>query len=373
MAIGLLPRLTDEDVYNFDTAGFLHLRGVLSVSEQHAAAAQVRAAGGDGTALGTIARSLLEKSAVRTRVVQLVADVPDEGDIWGDRAYLTQGSPINGDTGELTLQTGEGSVLTGSEEECLVGGPGEDGLLDFTRTYLYDAGHRYVHGLVVLWAFEPGSTTGGYACVAGSHKGTLEVPFNLRDASGDAPLLNLGILQQPQLDAGDVLLISSAAVHGARPPTTGGAGPSLLRCEFLSHMARKDAPTERHDPAREPEWMKDLSDVERTVIGLEPQHRTAGDGHLTIQASALEGKVWLEDIPSREPFHPGALVKNQALTEQQQEDIWLWETCGYLILRGVMDSDWVAAANATVDWALEQVRTDFCDANDWTTHQLSLA
>jgi hypothetical protein len=287
--------------------------------------------------------------------VDLVAAVPEEGDIWGDEAYLAQGAPID-KKGELTLQTGVASVCTGNEEEPLVGGPGEAGLLDFTRTYLYDAGHRYVHGLVVVWALESGTSVGNYACVPGTHKGTLEVPLNLRGASGAAALTNLGILQQPPLEVGDVLLISSAALHGARPPTNGGNGPRLLRCEFLSHMARLDGSTERHDPARELEWMRELSDVERTVIGLEPQHRVAGDGHPTIRASAAEGKAWLEDIPSNEPFHPAALVNNDGMTVQQREDVWLWETCGFLILRGVMDSDWVAEANATVDWALTQVR-----------------
>jgi hypothetical protein len=288
--------------------------------------------------------------------VQLVAAVPEEGDVWGDEAYLAQGAPID-TTGELTLQTGVASVITGNEEEPLVGGPGGAGLLDFTRTYLYDAGHRYVHGLVLVWAVESGISVGNYACVPGTHKGTLEVPFHLREASGAAPLANLGILQQPPLEAGDVLLISSAALHGARPPINGGDGPRLLRCEFLSHMVRLDTMTERHDPAREPEWMQELSDVERTVIGLEPQHRVAGDGHPTVRVSAAKGKAWLEDIPTDEPFHPAALVKNEGMTAQQQEDTWLWETCGFLILRGVMDSDWVAEANATVDWALAQVRS----------------
>jgi|EP01043_Picozoa_sp_COSAG02_P002361 hypothetical protein len=44
-------QLTEEDIYNFDTAGFLHLRGVLSVAEQEDAAAAVRAAGSDAAAL----------------------------------------------------------------------------------------------------------------------------------------------------------------------------------------------------------------------------------------------------------------------------------------------------------------------------------
>ena len=171
-----MPTLTEEDVYNFDTSGMLHLRGVLTASEQLAAAAAVQSAGADQSALGFLSKNLLEKPALRERVVQLVASVPESGDVWGDGASLAQGSPIDGATGELTLQTGVAAALTGKDEESLAGGPGDEGgVLDFTRTYLYDAGHRYVHGLVVVWALEAGDTPGGYSVVAGSHKGTLEV------------------------------------------------------------------------------------------------------------------------------------------------------------------------------------------------------
>ena len=264
--------LTEEDIYNFDTAGWLHLPAVLTVSEQRAATAAVEAAGDDEAALGAVARGLLEKPTLRTRIVRLVAHVPENGDVWGDGAHLTQGSPVDGETGELTLQTGAASVLTGQENEALVGGPGADGVLDCARTYLCDAGHRYVHGLVVIWVVQAGCTAGGYACVAGSLKSTLEVPPHLRNVAGSAPLANLGILQQPPLEAGDVLLVSAAALHGARRPENGSAGPRLLRCEFLSHMARPDAASERHDPAREPGWTQELTVSRRfpTTLAVTP-------------------------------------------------------------------------------------------------------
>ena len=51
--------LTEEDIYNFDTAGWLHLPAVLTVSEQRAATAAVEAAGDDEAALGAVARGLL--------------------------------------------------------------------------------------------------------------------------------------------------------------------------------------------------------------------------------------------------------------------------------------------------------------------------
>ena len=74
--------------------------------------------------------------------------------------------------------------------------------------------------------------------------------------------------------------------------------------------------------------------MERAVIGLEPQHRVAGDGHPTVRAGG--GRAWLEDMEG-EAYHPSALSPNEDLSDEQREECWLWETCGYLILRNVMD------------------------------------
>ena len=99
--------------------------------------------------------------------------------------------------------------------------------------------------------------------------------------------------------------------------------------------------------------MADLTPIQRVVMGLEPQKRTAGDGLPTVRA--LDGEAWLEEDAGGSPHHHlTALVPNPELTARQREEFFLWETGGYLVLRGLMDEDWVAAANAAVDWAMEQ-------------------
>ena len=99
--------------------------------------------------------------------------------------------------------------------------------------------------------------------------------------------------------------------------------------------------------------MADLTPIQRVVMGLEPQKRTAGDGLPTVRA--LDGEAWLEDDAGGSPHHHlTALVPNPELTARQREEFFLWETGGYLVLRGLMDEEWVAAANAAVDWAMEQ-------------------
>ena len=138
----------------------------------------------------------------------------------------TQGAPLRED-GSLTLQmNGPAAEVPSQTNEALTGGPGAGGVIDTARSYLYESGHRYVHGLVVVFAVSDAEFGGraqesrrvspGYAVVSGSHKGTLEVPASIRSGDNSAPLVNLGILRQPPLAAGDVLLISSAALHGSR-------------------------------------------------------------------------------------------------------------------------------------------------------------
>ena len=375
------PVLTEEDVYNFDTAGWVHLRGVLSTAEQVAAASALDlgtpgggedtavAAGtpmirgitaerrandvphsachGDDDAATAAARVLVELPALRARLVQLVAGLPASAH--KDSQLPAQGAPLR-DDGSLTLQmNGPAIEVPSLADEALVGGPGAGGVIDTARSYLYESGHRYVHGLVVVCAVsDVGEGSGGYAVVSGSHKGTLEVPAAIR--SGDAsPLANLGILRQPPLAGGDVLLISSAALHGARGAAPEGrAGPRLLRCELLSGMARLHGSVERHDIEREAEWMGDLTPIERLVMGLDPQHRSPGDGHPTVRAT--DGKVWLEDRNGEE-YHPGVLGPALDFPSRQAEEMYLWDTCGYLILRGVMDAAWIAAAIAANDWS----------------------
>ena len=100
--------------------------------------------------------------------------------------------------------------------------------------------------------------------------------------------------------------------------------------------------------------MAELTPIQRVVMGLEPQKRTMGDGLPTLRAH--NGKAWLEEDVERTGrlHHPAALVPNPEMSEHQRQEFFLWETGGYLVLRGLMDDEWVKAANAAIDWAMEQ-------------------
>jgi hypothetical protein len=123
---GPCPGLTDEDVYNFDTAGWLHLRGVLSLAEQLAAASALdlgrgggrgggnvaagtpvitaqrrandvpRSAWDDDDAATAVAQGLVELPALRDRLIQLVAGLPPGAHT--DSQLPAQGAPWAAET-----------------------------------------------------------------------------------------------------------------------------------------------------------------------------------------------------------------------------------------------------------------------------------
>jgi hypothetical protein len=344
------PELTAEDIYNFDCAGYLHLPGVLTLTEAAAAAAALDL-GGRRSGPTAVAEQLLHHAAIKTRLAQLLASEP----------HNQQDRVLGADGGFTCKRDGEAAELVAADcTAALSGGPGPGGVVDMTRSYFNQAGHRFVHGVVVVWAVGSGQTpAGGYAVVPGSHKATAEVPADFRSRRNLTPLANLGILQQPPLRAGDVLLVSSAVLQGAHHrASSAGVAPRLLRCEFLSRRARPRSPEDGqadagggwhqpggHDRALEPVWMGELTDVERVVMGLDP--------HRTVYTHG--GRSWLEkEPPSTTAVHPSALVPNPSWSAQQQEEFFLWETCGFLILRNVMDPPWLAQANEAIEWAKSQ-------------------
>ena len=329
-----MAELTEEDLYNFDTAGWLPLQCVYSPSELQTASAALAI---DGAANASeVACRLAHHPALKSRIATLVAS-----------ANHAEVDSVLDEAGRLTLKMNGAATLVGGAgcspcEQQLAGALGSDGTIDTTRTYFNEAGHRYVHGIVIVWALTEGEPAGGYSVVSASHKSTLPLPDELlrvpSNGGDDGPLRNLGLLRQPELKPGDVLLVSSATLQGARCQSSGMNGPQLLKCEYLSRRARLSVEIPAHQEIDEEPWMKELSPVQRTLIGLEPQHRSAHDRLPTIRAD--EGKVWLEPEPStgQAIHHARALVPTPEWSIQQRQEFALWELGGYLILRDVMDS-----------------------------------
>eukprot|EP01052_Picozoa_sp_SAG31_P001177 SAG31_NODE_39_length_31377_cov_5.971482_8_plen_364_part_00 len=212
--------LTAEDAYNFDCAGFLHVRQLLSSSELSDVAAAL-STGADTAPL------LTEHPVLRGYLSQL---------FWSEETGdLRSGPQIQLELPPVLLPP----LSRGQPLPPLVGGTAEDGSIDTSRSYFHEAGHRFCHGVKVIWALADEGCQlpeGGYVVIPGSHKSTIGTPPAIRDGTADAELLSLGLLQRPDMAAGDVLFVASGLLQGPRP-WAGGEG-RLVLAEFIAGQAR---------------------------------------------------------------------------------------------------------------------------------------
>ena len=113
-----------------------------------------------------------------------------------------------------------------------------------------------------MWALSDIPAGEGFALVPCSHRSELPPPSSQLAAQ-------LGVVIQPAMAAGDLLLVSTAAMHGMLPGTHSA---SQLTCSFISATA---PPSDgsltlplsrgiREDTAR-PAWLDDLSPTARAV------------------------------------------------------------------------------------------------------------
>ena len=118
------------------------------------------------------------------------------------------------------------SLEAGATPCPLEGGTGSVGWVDHARSYFNTGGHRFVHGIRVIWCL--GGGTSGYTVIPGSHKCTAETPGYLLTGGADSALKSLGLLQQPPLRPGDVLVVAASALHGLRHPAFNGVHKHLI-------------------------------------------------------------------------------------------------------------------------------------------------
>ena len=79
--------------------------------------------------------------------------------------------------------------------------------------YYFQNGRRFSEGVRVLWALEDVEEgDGGFVLVPCSHKGNVATPEELATGADD-----MGLVFQPVLKAGDLLIVGLATVQGMRP------------------------------------------------------------------------------------------------------------------------------------------------------------
>lgn len=226
-----------------------------------------------------------------------------------------------------------------------------------SRGYFHQGDSRFCQGVRAIWALEDvPEGAGSVTVLPGSHAVNVPVPECVLNGE-DAYLESLGMCLQPVLQAGDLMLCAGSLAHGLRPWVHKGGPQRLASCEFVSVFARPsefsaDSLTEGGSKGEKP-WMDGLSLEVRTLFGLEdtaegPAAPLMSDGRHT----------WIDQTP-RTPdqiYHPGIYDNREASpAEVDPLEFFYWELTGFLVVRNVMDREWLDAANAAIDANMHRV------------------
>ena len=295
--------MTNDEDYGFDVAGFLRVPQVLGEAEMATCNEAIEAAGrSEGMLQGDAFRALQEHPILQSYLEALCGP-----GFVVDRPLSMFVSDLDV-TEQMKLQAGD---------------PQHHRRL----RYVCQGGERVSHGVRVVWALAPSTTSeGGLVLVPASHKRWMEPSADVLDAT-DA----LGMTVEPQLEAGDLLLCAATTLHGVR-----GDPGRLLTSQVISARAM---PSDGFDAVAPPAWTGDLTPPQMAVLGP----RTTGKGAALVSNGERAQVVGAVDRPRSiddvldEDFAP------------DPKELWFWDVRGYLVVRGVMDESWLAAAHEAID------------------------
>lgn len=283
--------MTPEERYHLDVFGYLVVPGLLDAGDVASVHARLEA-GGDTDGWP----DLYEHPVLAAYVHELC----------GEQACLDD--PVQ-------LPAASGQPLAGGNEP-----------LDWKRGYGQQNEVQLCNRLVVVFVLRD---EGSVRLVPGSHKSLVDTPAGVRDGTKD-----MGLTVPLTLAAGDVLLCVASTLHAID-------GPGLLSCQFVADEMRRRHANPETDVT--PPWAADLPAATRAIATPSsggPTPTVRSDGHSCRVETA--------------PFHPG-LYRFDPDDEIDPAEFYHWDLCGHLVLRGVMDADWVAQANEALTACADRV------------------
>ena len=323
--------MTNEENYQLDVAGYLILPGVLKAAEIKACNQALEQLGPVEGALDWTAPGCEPLLALRDHPVLL--------------QYLEQicGEDFRLDQSPRLLDAGAG------KGEAFLSGGSE--WQDWSRAYRHYNGVRFCQGVRVLWALaDVNEGDGGLVVVPASHNSTVDAPRDLLSGADD-----MGLVVQPVLQAGDLLLCAESVMRGLRPWK--GPGPQrLLECGYISAGVRPSAESEiKGEESDMPEWTAALTPLQRAVLHNPNRSYPPPVVHSDGKTAQIAEEPGI--------FHPSIYSRNSDSGIDEKE-LFHWDLCGHLVLRGVMDADWLAAANEAIDANPDQIHTGGSAADD---------
>ena len=309
--------MTNEENYAFDVAGYLHIPGVLTQEEVAALNGALDVVGESETLLGgeSSARELFRDLLVHPKLV------------W----YLNQiiGHGFRLDQAPRLLGQREGEAST-----TLVGG---DEPRNPSLAYRQQNGQRSCQGVKAVWVLDDVEAgEGGLVVVQASHKSNVETPHDLATGIDD-----MGVVVQPVLKAGDLFLVAEPTLQGVRPWKD--KPKRLLTYWYAARAAVQSNPVGPHSETESlPGWADEATPAQKAVMyvpgykGSSPPPVINTDGEET----------WVEEDPSI--LHPSIYTRDPDSGIDEKE-FYFWDLNGYVVVRGVMDEQWLAEANEAVD------------------------
>ena len=314
--------MSNEENYCFDVGGFLIIRGALTRKEVEVLHETLERGSQTDGMLGWPAplRDPFRELMIHPILVWYL------NQLCGHGFLLEQEPRLIGDV---------------NTETPLVGG---DEPRDQSRTYYYQNGRRQCQSVQAIWALaDVNEGDGGFVFVPCSHKSNVDTPEDLVTGRDD-----MGLIQQPALRAGDLLLIAGTALQGLRPWR--GKGPQRLLSYWYSArgaiQSTGTGPQTEAEPL--PEWMNELTPEQQASLykpGYEnttPPPTIGSDGE----------RAWMED--SSKVIHPSIYVKDPNSNIDEKE-FYFWDLCGHLVVPNVMTPEDLELANEAIDRFEDQI------------------
>ena len=157
--------------------------------------------------------------------------------------------------------------------------------------YHHQNGQPYCNGVTVTWQLaDCKAGDGGFVCVPGSHKARYPMPAGVRTCEDD-----LGVVLQPELQAGDVLFfMDGAQTHGTLTWKSSTPRRSVL-FKYASRTATRSGVATRLAPPEiywDEEIVEGMSAAERAV--MYGPCSNAGTGKVALRVDA-DGTVRLDE------------------------------------------------------------------------------
>ena len=182
--------MTSEECYHFDAFGYLIIRNALTPTELKRCVRALEQIHLDEIPVAASHRYPFLQLRDHPVLIRYATEFCGDGFRVADQPRL------------VGRGRGDEEVLTEGSE-----------WVDWSRAYRHDHGVRLCQRLQAYWALaDVDLDDGGFVLITASHNSLVNTPPEVIDGTDD-----MGLVHQPTLNKGDLLLVAGNTVQGARP------------------------------------------------------------------------------------------------------------------------------------------------------------